>query len=724
MPKSEEYRQARDLKYEYLGRCCAAAEKSCDDHTAGRLTRVLAGRLKTCDEALKSLEKANDAYAMSDPTNYTDSVIAMAHARVTKLQDMVSKYDEMYEDEMERKKDREAKTNPPKQTITAPHVDSYVQAPPKIPEEADANYMKFWRRQWDSFKAASGVTDRKAFAVFLQACSPGFLTFLETAVRADLDGSTSPEEIIDAVEAFYEGKTYRDTHKDWQAVIGFTQGAMDRNALRMAWARAKERVDFYNASHEDIEMAIILKCLRNPEERKAIIDHRPKLQPNDVWGFLEAKDFSSPSAKKPMSIKAVSEAASRPATTPEAPVSSAPTPSSTSQPSGPYLRCESKKWHDKSACPAFKSPCGNCAKPGHTAAACLQPGGGAHAVMRVHFEKNPVAVVKTGQESAVIVASISTRDTDLAVDCAVTADTGAGACIVCEDTFNEHFPGTELSPPLQTLVTVGGAELQQTSVFVAAFVIEGNDASAMVHVTKDVEGFYLSLRTCKYLYLVHESFPRPFKVKKQHDEKFSSASKSMSPEPVSRSKVAKSCVDSVEFRLLQESGTLETPPTMTSSVNKRSRKRGRPAKQNVGKECKQIGQASKAESKSINGHSSHVTGKTSTAHARTGHVTTETPTAHAREGHVTPAKPTAHARRNRGKRTAAPPGRSGGSSVIAAIRANFRDQAAAAAKNKPVYWDLGPIKMEKTLRKERLAADQTLVGEVTCDDVTEQTPAD
>ena len=129
MPKLEELKQVKDLKLDYLGRCCTAAEKACDEHTPGRHVRLLATKSKACEDALKLAEKANEAYAMMDPVNYSSDEITLAHARVSALQDKVKKYEELYEDEMEHKKKAEfaAHGTPALQ----PNVSqNYVQPPP------------------------------------------------------------------------------------------------------------------------------------------------------------------------------------------------------------------------------------------------------------------------------------------------------------------------------------------------------------------------------------------------------------------------------------------------------------------------------------------------------------------------------------------------------------------------------------------------------------------
>ena len=104
--------------------------------------------------------------------------------------------------------------------------------------------------------------------------------------------------------------------------------------------------------------------LKNPEERKAI-EPQAEAEAGGPLVFLEAKDFSPPSSsKKTTAIKAVSES---PKTEP-----SSEQPKTTVSPlMGPCLRCRAKTWHERSSCPAFKTPCSNCANPGHTTAACL-----------------------------------------------------------------------------------------------------------------------------------------------------------------------------------------------------------------------------------------------------------------------------------------------------------------------------------------------------------------
>ncbi len=57
------------------------------------------------------------------------------------------------------------------------------------------------------------------------------------------------------------------------------------------------------------------------------------------------------------------------------------------------------------------------------------------------------------------------------------------------------------------LQTAAGREIHQDGVFVATFTAKGNVHEAVVAVSRDTEGLYLSLDACKGLSLVHEDFP-------------------------------------------------------------------------------------------------------------------------------------------------------------------------------------------------------------------------
>ena len=242
-------------------------------------------------------------------------------------------------------------------------------------------------------------------------------------------------------------------------------------------------------------------------------------------------------------------------------------------------------------------------------------------MMKLFFEKNPVAVVRVGKESATTTVKLSTLESE-DKECLATADTGAGACLIGQDMFDEMFPDTPLAPPLQTLVTVGGAELKQSGVFMGRFEIEGNVAVAVVHVSEDVEGLYLSLCTCKDLSLVHELFPRPFKTNNK-DVKFSSFSASPS-HPAST--LARACLGSLEYRLLRQSGSLDASPTAVRTPEMKKKRRQRGPRRSSNKL-----EATKAESSPIR----LIKPTKPSAHAQKDHVTKVSGSAQARAGHVT-----------------------------------------------------------------------------------------
>ena len=67
----------------------------------------------------------------------------------------------------------------------------------------------------------------------------------------------------------------------------------------------EERVDFNNVTHDDVELALLLKAIKSSDQRQAVIDHKLRLRPGQIWDFFEAKNFSASSTKRTQTTKLV-----------------------------------------------------------------------------------------------------------------------------------------------------------------------------------------------------------------------------------------------------------------------------------------------------------------------------------------------------------------------------------------------------------------------------------
>ncbi len=85
--------------------------------------------------------------------------------------------------------------------------------------------------------------------------------------------------------------------------------------------------------------------------------------------------------------------------------------------------------------------------------------------------------------------------------------TGASESVMSKAVHKRHFKNTELSAPEVTLYTVDGADIEQEGIFEAAVETDGVAAQIRSLVCPKIDGVYMSLKTCKRLYIVPEKFP-------------------------------------------------------------------------------------------------------------------------------------------------------------------------------------------------------------------------
>ena len=482
------------------------------------------------EERVMAADKYEDGDADTGAEDQQDAYL-QAKASVRGLR---QEYDQRQRRQQQQQQQQALQQAPPQggqaQVAQPPRLPNLViEKPQTLEEDTDLITWLRWKPLWANFAQLIKLEERDRptqVGMFWQTLSPGFQNMIKHQLGIPQDTGRTLEDIHTRIEEHL--RSLRNRQLDLQQLLKIRQ-KHDQEYISLC-SEILELADYARTrdlTFEQLHIGILILAMRREDDRAKLINEEPA-DFNAARAFIlnletarkASKAITRENPKSEQAAHGIRRSAYKKQKAqggkPEVPTPAPQGPSTQGKTADKCYHCgKTREKHPKMK--FCRGPRTGDAKGDEKLK--KQVGG---ILKKVGSIKTSARRPQPCPKPGMVVAAVQTETNTLNISITkegetkwhkieAIPDTGAGVAVMGTETFNKSGLRT-LGPKMNlNIISVDGRSLMQRGAIKTRVKTGTSFAKVRVAVCDNVDGFYLDMKTCKRLRIIHEEFPQPMR---------------------------------------------------------------------------------------------------------------------------------------------------------------------------------------------------------------------